>query len=118
MGRSRHTEAQIIAALKQVEAGRTVDDVARECGVSQATIYTWMQKITLGVRVAELADSPKARCWRSLTPSSKRPNGTCESQSSHPQWQCHRWLKTTFRHRRNPDCLTASGELDGRLVPA
>lgn len=25
MGRSRHTEAQIIAALKQVEAGRTVD---------------------------------------------------------------------------------------------
>jgi len=36
MGRSRHTEAQIIAALKQVEAGRTVDDVARECGVSQA----------------------------------------------------------------------------------
>jgi hypothetical protein len=27
-------EAQIIAALKQVEAGRTVDDIARECGVS------------------------------------------------------------------------------------
>ena len=44
MGRSRHTEAQIIAALKQVEAGRTVDDVARECGVSQATIYTWKSK--------------------------------------------------------------------------
>lgn len=39
MGKSRHTEAQIIAALKQVEAGRTADDVARECGVSQATIY-------------------------------------------------------------------------------
>jgi len=36
MGRSRHTEAQIIAALKQVEAGRTVEDVARECGVSAA----------------------------------------------------------------------------------
>ena len=31
MGKGRHTEAQIIAALKQVEAGRTVDDVAREC---------------------------------------------------------------------------------------
>jgi hypothetical protein len=28
----RHTEVQIIAALKQVEAGRTVEDVARECG--------------------------------------------------------------------------------------
>jgi putative transposase len=40
MKKSRFTEAQIIAALKQVEAGRTVDDVARECGVSQITIYT------------------------------------------------------------------------------
>lgn len=28
MGRSRHTEAQIIAALKPVEAGSTADDVA------------------------------------------------------------------------------------------
>jgi len=32
IGNSKHTEAQIIAALKQIEAGRTVDDVARECG--------------------------------------------------------------------------------------
>src|SRR5438034_10485765 len=30
MSRSRHTEAQMIAALKQVEAGRAVEDVARE----------------------------------------------------------------------------------------
>ena len=44
MGKGRHTEAQIIAALKQVEAGRTVEDVARECGVSQATVYTWKAK--------------------------------------------------------------------------
>ena len=36
MSRSKHTEAQMIAALKQVEAGRRVDDVAREVGVSQA----------------------------------------------------------------------------------
>jgi len=30
MSRSRHTEAQMIAALKQVEAGAAVEDVARE----------------------------------------------------------------------------------------
>jgi len=35
MGRIRHTEAMIIAALKQVEDWRTVDDVAREGGVRQ-----------------------------------------------------------------------------------
>ena len=44
MSRSKHTEAQIIAALKQVEAGRTVDDVARECGMSKHTIYAWKAK--------------------------------------------------------------------------
>jgi len=41
---SKHTEAQIIAALKQVEAGRRADDVARECGVSKHTIYAWKAK--------------------------------------------------------------------------
>jgi len=29
MSRSRHSEAEIIAALKQVDAGRKVEDVAR-----------------------------------------------------------------------------------------
>jgi putative transposase len=41
---SKHSEAQIIAALKQVEAGRTAEDVARECGVSKHTIYAWKAK--------------------------------------------------------------------------
>jgi putative transposase len=44
MSKKRHTEAQIIAALKQVEAGRRVEDVAREAGVSQHTIYAWKAK--------------------------------------------------------------------------
>lgn len=41
MSKSKHGEAQIIAALKQVEAGRRAEDVARECGVSKHTIYAW-----------------------------------------------------------------------------
>jgi putative transposase len=44
MSKNRHTEAQIIAALKQVEAGRTTDEVARENGVSKHTIYAWKAK--------------------------------------------------------------------------
>jgi putative transposase len=44
MSRSRHTEAEIIAALKQVEAGRKVEDVAREVGVSKHTMYAWKAK--------------------------------------------------------------------------
>ena len=30
MSKSRHTEAQMIAALKQLEASRKVEDVSRE----------------------------------------------------------------------------------------
>jgi putative transposase len=44
MSRSRHTEAEMIAALKQVEAGRKVEDVAREVGVSKHTLYAWKAK--------------------------------------------------------------------------
>jgi putative transposase len=44
MSRSKHTEAQMIAALKQVEAGRKAEDVAREVGVSKHTLYAWKAK--------------------------------------------------------------------------
>jgi putative transposase len=42
MSNGRHTEAQMIGALKQVEAGRKVEDVAREVvGVSKNTMLPW-----------------------------------------------------------------------------
>jgi putative transposase len=44
MSRGKHSEAEVIAALKQVEAGRKVEDVAREVGVSKHTIYGWKAK--------------------------------------------------------------------------
>ena len=44
MKKSRYTEEQIIGALKQMEAGRAVKDLARELGVSEATLYTWKSK--------------------------------------------------------------------------
>ena len=44
MSKSNHTEAQMIGAIKQVEAGRKADEVAREMGVSKHTIYAWKAK--------------------------------------------------------------------------
>src|ERR1700690_284835 len=38
------TEEQIIGVLKPHEAGRKVPELAREMGVSEATIYTWKSK--------------------------------------------------------------------------
>ncbi len=37
MSKSHHTEAQMIGALKQLEAGRTAEDIGRELGVSKHT---------------------------------------------------------------------------------
>jgi putative transposase len=44
MSRSRHTEAQMIAALKQMEAGRAAAEVAREVGVAAPTLCQWKAK--------------------------------------------------------------------------
>ena len=44
MKKSRFTEEQIIGILKQHEAGRKVPELAREHGISEATIYTWKSK--------------------------------------------------------------------------
>jgi putative transposase len=60
MSKSRHTEAQIIGALKQVEAGQKVEDVARERGVSKHTIYAWKAKYG-GMDVSEAQEVKQLR---------------------------------------------------------
>ena len=52
MKKTRYTEEQIIGALKQMEAGRKVTELARELGVSEATLYTWKSKYG-GMEVSE-----------------------------------------------------------------
>lgn len=44
MRKSRFTEHQIVRILKFVESGRTVKEVCREHGVSNATYYKWKSK--------------------------------------------------------------------------
>jgi hypothetical protein len=39
MNKNSHMEAQIIAALKWFDAGRTTEDVAREQGANKHTIF-------------------------------------------------------------------------------
>jgi putative transposase len=60
MSRSKHTEAQMIGALKQLEAGRKVEDVARELGVSKHTIYAWKSKYG-GMDVSEAQEARQLR---------------------------------------------------------
>lgn len=44
MRKKRFTEQQIIKVLKQVEGGRSVQEVCREFGVSPGTYYNWKSK--------------------------------------------------------------------------
>jgi putative transposase len=46
MKRKRYTEEQVIAILKEHEAGASVPDLSRRHGVAESTIYRW--KSTFG----------------------------------------------------------------------
>jgi len=52
MKRKRFTEEQIIAVLKEHEAGAKTTDLARKHGISEATVYNWKAKFG-GMDVSE-----------------------------------------------------------------
>src|SRR6266851_1400621 len=60
MSKSRHTEAQMIGALKQLEAGRKAEDVARKVGVLKHTIYAWKAKYG-GMDVSQAQEANQLR---------------------------------------------------------
>ena len=47
MSKGKHSEAEIIGALKQLEAGRTAEDVGREMGV--AGLEEFLERKTFAV---------------------------------------------------------------------
>lgn len=52
MKRKRHTEEQIIAILKEHEAGVKTADLCRKHGISEASFYNWKSKYG-GLEVSE-----------------------------------------------------------------
>jgi len=59
--KSRYTDNQILAILKQAEAGTPVPQLCREHGMSSATFYKWRSKYggmdaSLMARMKELED--------------------------------------------------------------
>ncbi len=61
MKKSRFTDSQIMAILKQAEAGAPVPELCREHGMSSATFYKWRSKYggmdaSMIARLKELKD--------------------------------------------------------------
>ena len=53
MRTSKFTESQIVATLKQADAGVPVKDICRQAGISTATYYQWKSKYG-GLEASEL----------------------------------------------------------------
>lgn len=61
MKKSRFTDSQIMAILKQAEAGTPVLEICREHGISSALFYRWRAKfggmdVSMMTRMKELED--------------------------------------------------------------
>jgi putative transposase len=65
MRKTKHSEEKIIGAVKQLEGGRPVKEVARELGVTDQTLYNWKAKFG-GMEVSD------ARKLRALEEENRR----------------------------------------------
>jgi len=53
MTKKRHTEEQIIAVLKDAQAGVSVQDLCQKHGISNATFYKWRTKCA-GLEISDV----------------------------------------------------------------
>jgi transposase-like protein len=68
MPKKGHTEEQIVAVLRQAEAGEKVSHLCRKVGISEATYYAWKKQYArLGVsELRELQSAARLGCLRQM----------------------------------------------------
>ena len=94
MKRARFSEEQIIAILRENEAGAKAGELARKHGVSEGTIYAWKAKfggmsVSDAQRLRSLA-LRKGRCrWRGRWPSCMAGGWSCAARRARaPRRHC------------------------------
>lgn len=55
MKKTKFTETQIVHALKEYEAGKSVTDICRDLGINKQTLYNWKNKYS-GMDSSQLAE--------------------------------------------------------------
>ena len=87
MRKTRYSDEQIAAALRQAEIGTPVAEITRKLGISEATFYVWKKRFgTLGTpEIRELRHLLQAapRRKRRLRPAS--PRRRMKSKTVHPE---------------------------------
>ena len=86
MKRSRFTEEQIIAVLREQEAGVSTAEVCRKHGVSSATFYKWKSKFG-GLEVSEAKrlralEDENGRLKRMLADAMRKSRGSIRTTTS------------------------------------
>ena len=76
MKRKRHTEEQIIAILKEHEAGVKTADMCRKHGISEASFYNWKAKYG-GL---ELSEAKRLRGARERERQAEEAFGRCDAR--------------------------------------
>jgi putative transposase len=61
MKKSKHSEEKIIGAVKQLEGGRSVKELARELGVTDQTLYNWRSNWRSKYGGMEVSDAKRLR---------------------------------------------------------
>jgi putative transposase len=60
MPKKAHTEEQIVAVLRQGEAGEKVAEICRKVGISEGTYYAWKKQYA-GLGISELRELRQLR---------------------------------------------------------
>ena len=87
MKKSRFTEPQILAILKQGESGVPVPDLCREHGISNATYYNWRSKYG-GMDASLMSEMKSMADGEPLSAIGPRTMASAGSRRCTPNWRC------------------------------
>jgi putative transposase len=93
MKNSRYSDSQILAILKQAEAGTPVPALCREHGMSSASFYKWRAKFG-GM------DASMMNRMKELEDENRRLKESMQGSASRRRWSRRRWQKVVKPSRR------------------